>query len=896
MLKLLLPKSLPSRRNHSRRLVALLVLLLAAPVARAQTTTGPMSGTYRVDIVNGTLPSEFQGLRMAVNALISRGVGGPVVLSLVHDATGANADAYGFGENTPIIIPAITGAGPANTITIKPAPGINPVISTSTSTDDAVFNLRGADYFVFDGSNVAGGTSTNLTINSTSTAMNAAVIRLTSASATDGATNNVLRNLFILSANNDATRNLGGIIVTGDSNNDNLFSNNTIQKTSVGLSITGTAANPSTGNVIDGNFIGTSRTSAITSFVTAVGIRATNAPGVQITRNVLFNIDQTSSFNVRAIELSGLSTGALMSSNRIRSVNNDIVPVTGIGFGASAILLDTGPSTGVRVINNAMSDITAVGGFGIEARAAGITVLSGTGIAIYNNSVQVDGTQLSVQPAAALIVADGVTALDVRNNIFSNIRTTGTPPVSGFDYAVFVEDGPNPNNPFATIDYNMYDVRTAAPQFIGHLNGVDASTLAAWRTATGQDRSSLSTAGYQPVGVNNSLGIMYTNNQFLLPTVTEPNNHSLNSTGVQLPGVTEDLLGNPRPTTTAAGAPDLGAYEFTPTAARPALEAEPVTANAQTFFFFGRPLVDLTYPATNPATGLTITYFPGIIPPSPLPMTALYQRAYFTIAATAPGDGYLTQTLHYEPALLGTIVLPSEQRISQQTAGGYRTDTNTQVDLAARTLTVSTGPGAVLSPFGLFTIVDNLAPLPVELIRFTATRQGPAASLSWATASEQNNRGFEVQVSTDGREFRTLTFVAGAGNRGTPRHYRYLDDQTNQAGLRYYRLRQLDTDGATSFSPVRTLHFADAQLLSGHFEVAPNPWRGTGPPTLFVTAGQPRPGCQLTVTDATGRQVLARTLDLSSGSTAQPLPGLEQLPPAYTPCAWLSGGASAIKN
>ena len=113
--------------------------------------------------------------------------------------------------------------------------------------------------------------------------------------------------------------------------------------------------------------------------------------------------------------------------------------------------------------------------------------------------------------------------------------------------------------------------------------------------------------------------------------------------------------------------------------------------------------------------------------------------------------------------MLGTIASESGQRISRQTAAGYVTDGATVVSTAARTLATGTPQTA----FGLFTISDAAAPLPVELSAFDVRRQNDDAALTWATASEKSNRGFEVQVSTNGTDFRLLAFVAGK-QKGAP--------------------------------------------------------------------------------------------------------------------------------
>jgi hypothetical protein len=92
-------------------------------------------------------------------------------------------------------------------------------------------------------------------------------------------------------------------------------------------------------------------------------------------------------------------------------------------------------------------------------------------------------------------------------------------------------------------------------------------------------------------------------------------------------------------------------------------------------------------------------------------------------------------------------------------------------------------------------------PLPVELTSFTAQRQdGNAVAVKWATATEKNSTRFEVQRSLNGREFATVATVAAQGNSTQPIAYATLDQSAPAAAL-YYRLRQVDRDGTTSFSP-----------------------------------------------------------------------------------------------
>jgi hypothetical protein len=86
-------------------------------------------------------------------------------------------------------------------------------------------------------------------------------------------------------------------------------------------------------------------------------------------------------------------------------------------------------------------------------------------------------------------------------------------------------------------------------------------------------------------------------------------------------------------------------------------------------------------------------------------------------------------------------------------------------------------------------------PIPVELASFTAsvTPQGHAV-LNWSTASEINNRGFEIERRSVDGQFATVGFVEGYGTTTEEQTYTYVDRSVNP-GTYYYRLKQIDLDG-----------------------------------------------------------------------------------------------------
>ena len=107
---------------------------------------------------------------------------------------------------------------------------------------------------------------------------------------------------------------------------------------------------------------------------------------------------------------------------------------------------------------------------------------------------------------------------------------------------------------------------------------------------------------------------------------------------------------------------------------------------------------------------------------------------------------------------------------------------------------------------------QNQLLLPVELAGFGANRDGERVVLSWTTASETNNAGFDVQRSVGGSSFETIGFREGAGTTTEAQSYRFVDtDVPFEASSVEYRLRQRDLDGTTSLSAVQTVTLAAPQ-------------------------------------------------------------------------------------
>lgn len=99
---------------------------------------------------------------------------------------------------------------------------------------------------------------------------------------------------------------------------------------------------------------------------------------------------------------------------------------------------------------------------------------------------------------------------------------------------------------------------------------------------------------------------------------------------------------------------------------------------------------------------------------------------------------------------------------------------------------------------------SNCATLPVELLAFNGEAMPDYNRLQWVTASEENNAGFEVQRSKDGQNWETLDFVKGYGTTIERQQYKY-NDYAPLTDISYYRLKQMDTDGAYEYSDIISL-------------------------------------------------------------------------------------------
>ena len=123
----------------------------------------------------------------------------------------------------------------------------------------------------------------------------------------------------------------------------------------------------------------------------------------------------------------------------------------------------------------------------------------------------------------------------------------------------------------------------------------------------------------------------------------------------------------------------------------------------------------------------------------------------------------------------------------------------------------------------------GLAQLPVELTAFRGVASSPAVELWWTVSHQSNNYGFQVQRSFDaGATWEMAGFVPGHGTSNESLDYAFTDPMTERhsaVGSVRYRLRQLDTDGSSSYSPVVDVPIGSTPSSAELVQCYPNPIR-----------------------------------------------------------------------
>ncbi len=104
---------------------------------------------------------------------------------------------------------------------------------------------------------------------------------------------------------------------------------------------------------------------------------------------------------------------------------------------------------------------------------------------------------------------------------------------------------------------------------------------------------------------------------------------------------------------------------------------------------------------------------------------------------------------------------------------------------------------------GAYEYWSDSGALPVELVSFTAESSNQQVNLSWKTATEVNNYGFEIEraSTSSGAVWKKIGFVKGNGTSTKTNYYSFTDSPQNGKNFNY-RLKQIDMTGSYEYSNV----------------------------------------------------------------------------------------------
>ncbi len=149
---------------------------------------------------------------------------------------------------------------------------------------------------------------------------------------------------------------------------------------------------------------------------------------------------------------------------------------------------------------------------------------------------------------------------------------------------------------------------------------------------------------------------------------------------------------------------------------------------------------------------------------------------------------------------------------------------NTDFGNTGALITVIVNAGAVQDTF-FFECAEcgdfPINPLPVTLVSFRGKPTSEGIALHWATATEQDNDRFEIERSSNGKDFEYVASMKGSGNSSSTLKYDFVD-KAPLNGANYYRLKQVDFDGKHEYSKVINVKYGSS-LEGFAISMSPNP-------------------------------------------------------------------------
>lgn len=427
---------------------------------------------------------------------------------------------------------------------------------------------------------------------------------------------------------------------------------------------------------------------------------------------------------------------------------------------------------------------------------------SSTHLGIYHNSFNLN----YISGVGPTIFNDGANGIDVKNNVFAN-NASGC--AASFYYP--------PSVYAVSSDYNNF--YSQGPVLISVIDPpANSANLPLWRAAN---------PGVEKNSMNYRSG--FTSALNLMPNPLDSASWCLNGRGTHIDAVTNDMNGTPRPINKIAGVPDIGAYEFTPQVLPPVatMVSGPAISGytGQVYSFGSEIIAKISWNNTYGVPPFVhIRRRTGIPPAHIIPASTPNYMYFYDSVYVPPGNYSYMLELEYKDPWLGKINNEANLAVIKNTNPPFTqwslTSSTPMVDVTFNKITTP-----VLTGFGLFTGTDVSNPLPVTLLNLYAASTSKSIYINWITASEINSSYFNLERSTDGKQFEIIAQLKAAGNSKTYREYTYEDiagKSLLMKGMVYYRLSMVDNDGAAEYSKIVAVKENNKHELNA--EVFPNPF------------------------------------------------------------------------